>query len=359
LVLTDQSFVDPEKIDKVELSRSFRGRDLRDGILRGADLRKADFTGANLSGALLDRARLGDARFGCRDPDSEDSDQIDNEWQGPSQVHIIPPLLTWPDNCTWLAGASLRQVEAQGADFKNARMWGADFTHARLEGAVLEGAELHGAFFFSAIIEGAQLDRAKLYAAHLRAADLRGASLISARLDGATIGLANLSGISLAGASVYATRGSPSSIQYAEALVVERGAPIFGNQDFEKWRDAVVASIPINGARRRVQRRLEDAFESLSGPSTPEAVWEEAAKNTVRDPATQANFELFLVKLACRTVNAPYVLRGLIRNGRLRSTGNRLPSIVETLGDDKLCPGAKGLTPRDVSELHSLGHWRE
>ena len=33
LVLTDQSFVDSEKLDKVEVSRSFRGRDLRGAVL--------------------------------------------------------------------------------------------------------------------------------------------------------------------------------------------------------------------------------------------------------------------------------------------------------------------------------------
>ncbi len=52
LVLTDQSFVDFDKIDKVEVSRSFRGRDLRQAVLSRADLRKADFTGAMLNGVI-------------------------------------------------------------------------------------------------------------------------------------------------------------------------------------------------------------------------------------------------------------------------------------------------------------------
>jgi uncharacterized protein YjbI with pentapeptide repeats len=46
LVLTDQSLVDPEKLDKVGVSRSLRGRDLSGAVLNRADLRKADFTGA-------------------------------------------------------------------------------------------------------------------------------------------------------------------------------------------------------------------------------------------------------------------------------------------------------------------------
>ena len=51
LVLTDQSFVDPDKIDNIEVSHSFRGRDLSHAVLNRADLRKADFTGAMLNGA--------------------------------------------------------------------------------------------------------------------------------------------------------------------------------------------------------------------------------------------------------------------------------------------------------------------
>ena len=59
LVLSGQSFVvDPEKLDKITVSRSFRGRDLRLAVLSGADLRKVDFTGAQLQRALLDGAQL-------------------------------------------------------------------------------------------------------------------------------------------------------------------------------------------------------------------------------------------------------------------------------------------------------------
>jgi hypothetical protein len=40
LVLTDQSFVDPDKLDKAEVSHSFRGRNLSYAVLNRADLRK-------------------------------------------------------------------------------------------------------------------------------------------------------------------------------------------------------------------------------------------------------------------------------------------------------------------------------
>ena len=44
--------MDSEKLEKAEVSRSFRGSDLRGAVLNRADLRKADFTGA-----ILDAAR--------------------------------------------------------------------------------------------------------------------------------------------------------------------------------------------------------------------------------------------------------------------------------------------------------------
>ena len=41
LVLTDQSFVDADKVEKVAITRSLRGRDLTQAVLNGSDLRKS------------------------------------------------------------------------------------------------------------------------------------------------------------------------------------------------------------------------------------------------------------------------------------------------------------------------------
>jgi hypothetical protein len=68
LILTNVSFIDLDKIDKVTISRSFRGRDLRQAVLNGVDLRKSDLRGANLRGAKLIAADLRDAHFGCENP---------------------------------------------------------------------------------------------------------------------------------------------------------------------------------------------------------------------------------------------------------------------------------------------------
>jgi hypothetical protein len=101
LVLTDQSFVDGEKLDKVEVSRSFRGRDLREAVLNRADLRKADFTGAMLNSASLNGAKLQHVRFGCA-PWKEAS-WNPKEWG----YYEVPRPPNWPENgCTWLIGAA-------------------------------------------------------------------------------------------------------------------------------------------------------------------------------------------------------------------------------------------------------------
>jgi hypothetical protein len=114
LVLTNQSFVvDPEKLDKIPVSRFFRGRDLRSAVLNLADLRKADFTGAQLQGASLGGAQL------------------------------------------------------QGASLGGAQLQGASLPDARLQGASLWKAQLQGAWLFQAQLQGASLVLAELQSAGL------------------------------------------------------------------------------------------------------------------------------------------------------------------------------------------------
>jgi len=122
LVLPDQSFVvDSEKLDKITVSRSFRGRDLRLAVLDRADLRKADFSGAQLQGAGLFEAQL--------------------------------------------QGASLVEAQLQGAELYKAQLQGASLVEAQLQGASLNGAELQGARLYEAQLQGASLNGAELQGA--------------------------------------------------------------------------------------------------------------------------------------------------------------------------------------------------
>jgi hypothetical protein len=134
LVLTDQSFVvDPEKLDKITVSHSFRARDLRSAVLNHADLRKADFTGAQLQDASLDGAKL--------------------------------------------QGASLDRAQLQGASLISAQLQDATLREeAQLQGARLDQAQLQGASLFLAQLQGARLDGAQLQGAWLNGTQLQGAS---------------------------------------------------------------------------------------------------------------------------------------------------------------------------------------
>ena len=112
LVLTDQTIVDIDKLDKVEVSRSFRGRDLRFAVFNRADLRKADLTGAVLDGAQFIGAKLNGAQFKCAKQERN---------------------LDWSERgCTSLNGGRLFDAQLQGANLEGARLESADLDRANL-----------------------------------------------------------------------------------------------------------------------------------------------------------------------------------------------------------------------------------
>jgi uncharacterized protein YjbI with pentapeptide repeats len=160
LVLTDQRLIDPDKLDKVDVTHSLRGRDLTAAVLNRADLRKVDFTGA-----VMNHVRL--------------------------------------------LGAKLKQfvgAKLQGAKFDYAWLQGANLTFARLQGASLYRAALQGAQLYGAQMRGARLDTAELQGASLEEANMRGVSLNKAELQGASLRSAQLQGASLRDAMVWRAR---------------------------------------------------------------------------------------------------------------------------------------------------------
>jgi hypothetical protein len=164
LVLTDQSFVvDPEKLDKITVSHSFRARDLRSAVLNHADLRKADFTGAQLQDASLDGAKLQGA--------SLDRAQL----QGASLISAQLQDATLREEAQ-LQGARLDQAQLQGASLFLAQLQGARLDRAQLQGASLNGTQLQGASLYNVGLQGARLDGAQLQGAWLNGTQLQGAS---------------------------------------------------------------------------------------------------------------------------------------------------------------------------------------
>jgi uncharacterized protein YjbI with pentapeptide repeats len=206
LVVTGQSFVDVDKLDKVNVSLSFRGRDLRSAVFFGADLRKADFTGALLDDADFTYAKLQHARFQCAE-----------NWK----------------QCTSLREARMSAAQLQNANFSGARMSGATLYKSKLQGSNLQDADLRAAGLEHANLAGAYMEETDLRCAHLDSAELQGADLHDAELEGAWLENANFQGAKLnnaelQGANLAGTDLRGASLRGAEAWHVRGWAVLKG-----------------------------------------------------------------------------------------------------------------------------------
>jgi uncharacterized protein YjbI with pentapeptide repeats len=359
LVLTDQSFVvDFEKLDKITVSRSFRGRDLRLAVLYGADLRKADFTGADLQGAWLDQAQL----------------------QGASL------------SGTQLQGARLNWAQLQGARLSGARLRGAWLEHAQLQGARLDYAQLQGAFLAVTQLQGAWLGQAQLQGARLDYAQLQGALLLGAQLQGAWLDQAQLQGASLKGAQLQGASLKGAQLQGAMLanVLVWRAfgtanlylaylsnieahqEPWKDDETFGQWRDAIANSVPAGRFRDEVIDRLAVLDPGKKEPEDvlDQRYWDRAHSSQPQGEAVRGMRAMFLADLACLGDSAPYVAGALIRNLNLirnfKQKGD--PELLDASGlklftdrlskgksDPDTCPGARGLTHTDWADLSKLG----
>ena len=328
LVLTGpQSFVvDPEELDKIFFSRSFRGRDLRLAVLPFADLRKADFSGAHLQGATLNSAQLQGAWF------------EEAEMQG--------AILSWAQ----LQGAKLVGAQLQGASLDLTKMQGARLGSAQLQGASLEGAELQGASLDGAKLQGASLGGAKLQAASLAWAELQGASLGGAKLQGALLTVV----------MVWRANGRPDmSLTHVDGFDPDT-VPWPTDSTFAAWRDAILETIPRGLARDEALRRLsalDPSPEEEPGGVIKAEFWKDVS-NAPQGDEREKQLAAFLADLACSREGAPYVARGLIGNGGFESMGLQIASVADRLrrgkSDQDTCPGVRGLTDEDWSNLDEL-----
>jgi uncharacterized protein YjbI with pentapeptide repeats len=326
LVLTNQSIVDLEKFDKITVSHRFRERDLRLAVLTFADLRKADFTGAQLQGASLFEARL--------------------------------------------QGASLVKAQLQGAWLYGAQLQGASLVKAQLQGASLDGAQLQGASLFEARLQGAQLDGAQLQGASLVKAQLQGASLDGAQLQGASVHDAQLQGASLDGAqlqgaflqaSVWRARGRLRMNLVDVSKIDPDSMPWGPNSTFAAWRDAIFETIPPRTYSHPVWHnlsRLDPAADEEPENVIKAQFWNDALSAPPQGEEREKQLAAFLADLGCLRNAAPYVARGLIKNGRLPSTGLQIAAVADRLrkgkSDPSACPGVTGFTDDDWTKLDQL-----
>jgi len=353
LVLPDQSFVvDSEKLDKITVSRSFRGRDLRLAVLDRADLRKADFSGAQLQGAGLFEAQLQGASL------------VEAQLQG-AELYKAQ-----------LQGALLVEAQLQGAWLVGAQLQGAKLDRAQLQGAVLVGAQLQGASLVEAQLQGAELYKAQLQGASLVEAQLQGASLNGAELQGARLYEAQLQGASLNGAElqgavvnvlVWRAFGTPN-LYLADLRNIDADQkPWKVDETFAKWRDAIANRVPAGPPSDLVIERL--AVLDPTRKKEPEDVldqryWDRAhSSSQPQGKKVLGQRAMSLADLACSEDSAPYVARGLLQN--LKQQGD--PELLDAGGlklftdrllkgksDPTACLGVRGFTDTDWADLSKL-----
>jgi uncharacterized protein YjbI with pentapeptide repeats len=381
LVLTDQTFVDSEKLEKVGVSHSFRGRDLTGAVLNRADLRQADFTGAILDDAQLNSAKLEKARFcatremdpegrktGCASLRRTSLDEA--QLQGASLVNANLQE-AWLHNAS-LQGASLVRAHLQGASLDYAQLQGASLFGAGLDGASLEEAQLQGALLDGAQLRGASLRRAHLQGASLNSAQLQGVlldeawlqwvSLRFAGLQGASLDEAQLQGASLERASVWRVKAAASALNCTSLEKLdsttrpweERKEP---KQTYQGWRDGILSNIP-----ERAKHKADERLSSLDPDKTPrfgpgQKFWTQTQCPRQQGPDAKHLAE-YLATLACSAEAAPDVARGLITYGRIERIGAEIATIADRLrkgkADPQNCPGVDGFTKEDWAQLDEL-----
>ncbi len=377
LVLTGQTLTDIKKTDAGQKTSSLRGRDLAGAILIRSDIRSMDFTGTNLDGARLDEAAASGAVFGCADTGSPPPKDPD-----------------WPDHgCSSLRGASLYAANLAGASFFGARM----------EGSVLIDANLSGAQMRSVHLEAAVLTNANLTAAYMRSARLQNAYLFNTNLSGATLEGSQLGGALLEQSQfqfaslgslgqsntvgVGGTVGKPMLDFAAFDLDGSTVPPPTNASDFNDMRNHMLNVLfgeeerrtTWFGSKQQIDTDVFNPGRSIFIPAFYESFYSKGAKtdwsslkgevddhwNSMKDPADdKKNEDLQSIKrrflaerfteLACDSVNAPFVARGLIMNDIILRVGASADIFLTKVRDIASCRGAAGLKPEEYGAIEAI-----
>jgi uncharacterized protein YjbI with pentapeptide repeats len=381
LVLTDQSFVDPEKIERLEISRSFRGRDLRQAVLVNDDLRKADFTGAMLDGAQLNATKLQAARFGfgtvgetVHYTSMRAASLVNVQAQGAALDFV--DLRNALFDHAGLEGASLVGADLEGATLASADLRGASLDNADLMGASLGKADLRGATLLSTHLQGATLDSAQLQGATLDGAELQGAFLFNAELEGASLAAANLQGAYLYGAELQGANLENAQLQHASLVGAQvwraSGTPVFDLTDideidlkttpwgandakrssFSAWRDSILMEMPT-AALSDAKLRLSALDPGRRAPKNA-INWKSALATAPQTEERRRRLAAFLTDLACSSDRARNIARIMLYEGGI-SNSEQFKLVLKTLqkakSDRALCPAVRDFTDQDWSEL--------
>ena len=266
-----------------------------------------------------------------------------------------------------LEAANLNAAELQGAQLNVAKLQGVSLYGAQIQGASLLGANLQGASLENAQLQGADLSQAELQGAELTNANLFRTEFVDVNLDNAAVyspgyGKTVLPPVSVPGEKVVELTNTLVNEWTRKAIEHVRG-------DDERPADETKKQIVQRLGRLKTGGATGDEDTRVTGDEDTRVTnfWNEAAKNSLNN---EKEFPKRLAQqlgdLACSADGAPYVARGLLRNGRLRATGQHLLAIVDRMKkarsdpakpeaiDLSACPGVEGFTEQDWLSLRSL-----
>lgn len=364
------AYLQGAQLDGAEL----QGASFQKAMLLGASLERAQLQGASLDGAFLTGASLDDAQLqgaSLDDAHLEGSPLYRAQLQGASleRAQLQGALL---DNA-WLEGASLVRAQLQGASLQNAHLQGASLEWAQLQGASLASAQLQAASLFGAQLQGASLDGAML----------QGASLEWAQLQGASFGLAQVIATEMSHSYLWLTHGDDARVESidfdgarSDSVFLyllgfnELSNPMQFNpddqasnercsQEFPFAPDPVDWSCQFYGSLLKkmddvpeIERR--DALDrlrplgcvcqdnTLSSCGEASERWL-AALNSAHlyqkdHRVYEAALATVLKELVCTgRDDAIEILRGIVRNGRLKRTGAQASNLVKDI-ENQNCP---------------------
>jgi hypothetical protein len=326
---------DQKKLDSVNHAWSLRGRHLEQAAFDEADLRKVDLTGAYLEGARFDYARLERASLG----DQTLSDQ----------TLLVGAHLRYAR----LQGAILVNTQLQGAELSNAQLQGVLLNAANLQGATLEEAQFQGATLFFPHLQGSVLNSANLQGAKLSDAELQGASLAFAQLQGTEFQRSAFTGTTIDQAEVWRMNVdfeiAPSDTAVFWSGLEESGLP---KTQIVALKADIMKDMPEGTFREEALKRIEVLNPDILGPEANQT--QALEKRRVTEAAYQRALADQLKSLACSGDEyAPYVVRGLIANERIKDTGAEAPGLVAAILDSK-CPVSAALTDADKAALNRI-----
>jgi uncharacterized protein YjbI with pentapeptide repeats len=334
--------------------------DLRGADLIGTELQDARLDNAKLQKARLDAAKLQRASLIATQLQGAWLDEADLQGAQLDKAQLQEARL----NGASLKGASLKDTQLQGASLDEAKLQGADLEDANLQGASLWHAELQGASLDGAELQAAVLEEAQLQGVSLEDAELQGATLHYAQLQGADLTGANLSLASLDSVSVWRSDPQQATMEGALIVYVKVEDSDWSTESFTKLRSELEAEIPAGIARDNAVERIAVLDPAKAPPD--EAGIAAAWVNLARDPYASrndynVNLADGLLKLACNTDEASYVIHGLLLLPRLRefdrlwgTESAQLMKLAKGLLDEASCPGTRGLSEEDKNTLKAI-----